>query len=159
MALFNEPALILRPICQLLDGWRYEEDQGEYQPVYEEFGSILMLVLAFVHRYHLTTDDVGLAGEDSFVKRLIERGHVSQELDTLTEGQSENLGGWIRALFDADSGISDALMSSCRPQDFYMLVPTLFSQSVMACHANVVEMENLKGGLECGCLVLGEWRR
>ncbi len=28
MLCFATPAAILQPICELLDGWRYEEDQG-----------------------------------------------------------------------------------------------------------------------------------
>ncbi|KAI9801264.1 MAG: mediator complex subunit [Piccolia ochrophora] len=147
MLLFSSPTSILRPICQLLDMWRYEDDQGEYQPVYEEFGCTLLLVLAFVHRYDLSAYDLGVATPDSFVANLLEKGHASMPLNSLSEEQSEQLGGWIRGLFETN-GISDELMSSCRPQDFYLLVPMLFSQSVLACHSNVMDMETLKGGLE-----------
>ncbi|KAI9829114.1 MAG: mediator complex subunit [Thelocarpon impressellum] len=148
MALFNSPSIILQPVCLLLDSWRDEEDQGEYQPVYEEFGCILLLVLAFVHRYDLTPHDLGTTGDQSFVARLIGQGYISDGLGSLTADQSKHLGGWIRALYDADNGISDDLMSSCRPHDFYILVPTLFSQSVTACQTNVMEVETLRGGLE-----------
>ncbi|KAI9848198.1 MAG: mediator complex subunit [Sclerophora amabilis] len=148
LLLFNSSMSILQPICQLLNSWRYEEDQGEHQPVYEEFGSILLLVLAFVHRYSLHASDLGVFDEDSFIYRLIEKSDISKSSETLTEEGGKHLSGWIKGLFDSDNVISDDLMSSCRPQDFYLLVPTLFSQSVAACRANVIDWETLKGGLE-----------
>jgi len=39
-------------------------------------------------------------------------------------------------------------MSSCPPQDFYLLVPTLFHHIVLACSTNNLSEEGLKGGLE-----------
>ncbi|KAI9832948.1 MAG: mediator complex subunit [Phylliscum demangeonii] len=148
MLLFSTPAAILQSICELLDSWRYDDDQGEYQPVYEEFGCILLLVLAFVHRYDLTAADVGIAGREPFVARLLTQGHQSQRLEQLSEAGRQQLGGWIRGLFEADNGISDELMSLCPPQDFYMLVPTLLQQSILACTADVMSRDTLKGGLE-----------
>jgi mediator of RNA polymerase II transcription subunit 5 len=121
----------------------------EYQPVYEEFGYILLLVLAIVHRYKLTATDLGLQNEDSFVTNLLRRGSVSQKIEDLTANQDKQLGDWIRGIFEVDGGINDDIMASCPPQDFYLLVPTLFSQSVSACNANIMDMETLKGGLEC----------
>ncbi|KAI9831464.1 MAG: hypothetical protein M1819_005063 [Sarea resinae] len=147
MLLFNTPANLLQPVCQLLDNWRFDEDQGEYQPVYDEFGCIFLLVLAFVHRYGLSSAELGIAAGDSFISRLLEKGSTNQPLEDLQSDQDKHLGGWIRGLFEAE-GIGDELMSSCRPQDFYLLVPTLFEQSVTACKANVLDMETLKGGLE-----------
>ncbi|KAI9867326.1 MAG: mediator complex subunit [Trichoglossum hirsutum] len=148
MLLFSKPASILQPICHLLDTWRYDEDQDEYQPVYEEFGYILLLVLAIVYRYRLTVIDLGLQNEDSFVTNLLRRGSVSQKIEDLTTDQSNQLGDWIRGIFDVDIGFNNEIMASCPPQDFYLLVPTLFSQSVSACNANIMDMEALKSGLE-----------
>lgn len=39
-------------------------------------------------------------------------------------------------------------MSSCPPQDFYLLVPSLFHHIVLACSTNNLNEESLKGGLE-----------
>lgn len=122
--------------------------------MYEEFGCILLLVLAFVHRYDLTALDLGITNSESFIAQLLEKGYTSHHIDELSEERSKQLGGWIHGLFEADNGISDELMSSCRPQDFYMLVPTLFDQSIMACQANVMSLETLKGGLECECVLI-----
>ncbi len=121
---------------------------GEYQPVYEDFGGILLLVLSFVHRYELSIAELGLSNDGSFITRLLAKCSVSQRIEDLQDEQNAHLGGWIRGLFEAE-GISDELMSSCPPQDFYLLIPMLFSQSVAACDANVLDMDTLKGGLEC----------
>lgn len=125
---------------------------GEYQPVYDEFGAILLLVLAFVHRYELTYHDIG-ARHDSFIAQLLSRGHISLPADELTDDQGRYLGKWLCALFGsefgAEEGINDELMSSCRPQEFYLLVPTLFEQTVFACSAEVFALDAVKGGLEC----------
>ncbi|KAL5440422.1 hypothetical protein PMIN06_009684 [Paraphaeosphaeria minitans] len=144
---FTSPTSILRPLCQFLDEWHYETDQ-EYQPVYDEFSAILVLVLAFVNRYELTYNDLGI-GHDSFVAQLLEGGHRSISSNDLTEEQGNHLGGWLKGLFDADKeGLSNDVFASCRPQEFYLIVPTLFHQAAMACSADVLSLDSVKGGLE-----------
>ncbi|KAK2753905.1 mediator complex subunit [Arachnomyces sp. PD_36] len=141
---------IVRAVTELMHGlyaWKWDEEQGESQPVYDEFGSILLLVLAFKHRYNLSPYDLGVSDSNSFVFRLLEQGSTSQRLGDLTETQSKNLGAWITALFIAE-GISDESMSSCSPQEFYLLVATLFSQSFNACETGKLEFDTLKGGFE-----------
>ncbi|KAI9701579.1 MAG: mediator complex subunit [Candelina mexicana] len=147
MLLFTSSSDLLLPICQVLNNWKFEEDQGEYQPVYEDFGGILLLVLAYVHRYELSIADLGLSNDGSFIARLLATESISQRTEDIPQEQNEHLGGWIRGLFEAE-GISDELMSSCPPQEFYLLVPILFSQSVAACDAAVLDLDTLKGGLE-----------
>jgi mediator of RNA polymerase II transcription subunit 5 len=150
MLLFDKPTTILQPVCDLLDNWHYDEDQVEYQPVYEEFGSILLLVLAFVNRYNLSTVDLGIRSPStSFVAKLLNQGHLSRAMENLTDQESSHLDGWIRGLFDSESGgLGDELMSSCPPQDFHLLVPTLFHHIVLACSTNNLSDESLKGCLE-----------
>ena len=149
MLLFDKPITILQPIGDLLNDWRYDEDQGEYQPVYEEFGSILLLVLSFTHRYNLTPMDLGLRSSPSFISKLLTQGHLSRAMEPLTEQEQSHLDGWIRGLFDNESGgLGDELMSACPPQDFYLLVPTLFHHIVLACSPNNLTDDSLKGGLE-----------
>ncbi|KAK6954677.1 hypothetical protein Daesc_004644 [Daldinia eschscholtzii] len=149
MLLFCKPITMLHPLCELLDNhWRYEEDQGEYQPVYEEFGSVLLLVLAFVHRYNLSTMDLGIR-PDSFVAKLLSVHQLSRPLDELTDRENGHLDSWIRGLFDTESGgLADELLSSCPPQDFYLLIPTLFHQIVLAYCTNHLDEESLKTGVE-----------
>ncbi|KAJ5483869.1 Mediator of RNA polymerase II transcription subunit 5 [Penicillium diatomitis] len=145
--LFRTSKQVLQPLCGLLDSWRWDEDQGENQPVYDEFGSILLLVLVFKYRYNLTPADMGISNSDSFVLKLLDRGSCSQKLNNLSEKQNKDLGAWIGALFIAE-GISEETMSACSPQDFYMLVATLFDQSLGACESGKMDFETLKGGFE-----------
>lgn len=150
MLLFEKPATILHPLCDLLDNWKYDEDQGEYQPVYEEFGSILLLVMAFAYRYNLSVSDLGIVSPDSFVSKLFGQGHQSRVFDELSEQQKGHLDGWIHGLFDSEAGgLGDELMSSCPPQDFYLLVSTLFQNIVLAFSTGHLSEESLRGGVEC----------
>jgi mediator of RNA polymerase II transcription subunit 5 len=156
LLLFNQPQKILYPLCELLDNWGgYDEDQGEYQPVYEEFGSILLLLLAFVYRYGLSPADLGIRSADSFVGRLLSKGHLCRPLDELTEQEKSHLSGWLHGLFDTEAGgLGDELMSSCSPQDFYLLIPTLFQQIVLALSTGNLADDLLRGGLECKFCVM-----
>jgi mediator of RNA polymerase II transcription subunit 5 len=68
----------------------------------------------------------------------------------LTEEQGKHLGNWLKGLYDADKeGLSNEVFASCRPQDFYLIVATLFHQTVVACSAGVLTFETVKSGLEC----------
>lgn len=127
---------------------------GEYQPPYEEFASVLLLVLAIVHRYNLNVEDLGASGSDNFVVKLLEHLSESTPTNQLNEEQNKHLTKWVQGLYATDdqgesSGISDETMSQCPPQAFYLLVPTLFEQSVQACQAGALSSNTLKGGLEC----------
>ncbi|KAG6003697.1 hypothetical protein E4U21_001805 [Claviceps maximensis] len=147
--LFEKLPAVLGPLCQLLDNWHYEEDQGEYQPIYEEFGSILLLILAFSYRFNLTAADIGIVSPDSSVAKILSRAHVSRERDDLTDQEKGHVTGWIKGLFDSDSGgLGDDLMSSCPPQDFHLLVATIFQNIVMAYTYGYLNDEALKGGIE-----------
>ncbi|MCJ1414605.1 mediator complex subunit [Xylographa parallela] len=119
----------------------------EHQPVYDEFGSILLLVLVFRQHFDLPDSELGVSYTDSFILRYIRRGCISRDPSELSEREKMLLGGWIKGLFETE-GISDELMSTCSPQDFYLLVATLFDQSLKACEAGVLGLETLKGGFE-----------
>ncbi|KAG5951308.1 hypothetical protein E4U53_003370 [Claviceps sorghi] len=149
LLLFEKLPAVLGPLCQLLDNWQYEEDQDEYQPIYEEFGSILLLILAFSYRYNLTAADIGIASSDSSVAKILGRAHVSHARNDLTDQEKGHVTGWIKGLFDSDSGgLGDDLMSSCPPQDFYLLVATIFQNIVVAYTYGYLNDESLKGGIE-----------
>ncbi|UKZ83590.1 hypothetical protein TrVFT333_011399 [Trichoderma virens FT-333] len=149
LLLFEKLPTVLEPICQLLDGWRYDEDQGEYQPVYEEFGAILLLVLAFAYRYGLSPADIGILSADSNVAKIIGRAHISLNLDQLTEQEHGHLGGWMHGLFDSDAGgLGDDLMSSCPPAEFYLLIATLFENIVIAYSQGSLTDDALRSGIE-----------
>jgi mediator of RNA polymerase II transcription subunit 5 len=74
-------------------------------------------------------------------------GSQSTPVEQLTEEQNTHLAQWTKGLFDPD-GITEEVMSSCRPQQFYLLVPTLFSQTVFACSTGVLPLDTVKNGLE-----------
>lgn len=150
LLLFDKTTTILSPLCELLDNWRYDDDQGEYQPVYEEFGSILLLLLAVVYRYNLSVLDLGIRSPDSFVAKLLGKGLLARPLDDLNEQEENQLSGWIHGLFDADgAGLADELLSSCPPQNLYLLIPTLFHNIVLAFSTGFLTEESLKTGIEC----------
>ncbi|KAG6034550.1 hypothetical protein E4U41_006495 [Claviceps citrina] len=149
LLLFEKIPAVLEPLWQLLDNWQYEEDQGEYQPIYEEFGSILLLILAFSYRYNLTATDVGIVSAESSVGQILDTAHVSREEEDLTDQEKEHVTGWITGLFDSDSGgLGDDLMSSCPPQKFHLLVATIFQRIVVAYTYGYLSDEALKGGIE-----------
>lgn len=150
LLLFETIPGILGPLCQLLDNWRYEEDQAEYQPVYEEFGAVLLLVLAFTHRYNLKPSDLGLYSPTSSVRRIITQAHINRDREQLSEQEDKHLNGWVMGLFDNEGGgLDDDLMSSCPPQDFYLIVAPLFYNIVVGYSHGYINDESLKGGVEC----------
>lgn len=138
LLLFIPPSDIIDPLCNLLDTWRYEEDQGEYQPVYEEFGSILLLILTLHHRHSIPPP----TNPSSFLTPLLSSSAC--RIETLSSSDAHaQLGGWVRELFD-NEGISDSLMASCLPQHFYRLIPTLFAQTLLAMDRGVLDLETVK---------------
>ncbi|CAP72901.1 uncharacterized protein PODANS_2_3320, partial [Podospora anserina S mat+] len=127
LLLFSPAQKILHPLRELIDHWGgYDEEQGEYQPVYEEFGSVLLLLMAFVYRYNISPADLGVRSPDSFVGKLIGGGHAVRLLSDLSPQEHLHLNGWIQGLFaEGGWGISAALS------------------------AGFLNEETLKSGLEC----------
>jgi mediator of RNA polymerase II transcription subunit 5 len=121
---------------------------GEHHPVYDEFGSIFLFILVFRQHFNLPDNDLGISYSDSFVLKYIRNGRSARNPSYLTEQEYQLLGGWIKGLFETE-GISDELMSTCNPKDFHLLVATLFDQSLRACEAGVLGLDNLKLGFEC----------
>ena len=164
--MFQSAKFVLAPLCLLLDEWNWDELQGEHrtfirprstgandgtgesQPVYDEFGSILLLILTVKHRYNIASTDLGATSPTSFVQRLVEQDASEQRLNDFDEASSKHLGAWISALFVAEE-LSDAVTSACSPQEFYPLVPSLLSQSLEACQMGMLSLEKLKSGFEC----------
>ncbi|KAI9714386.1 MAG: mediator complex subunit [Bogoriella megaspora] len=138
---------ILQPLCSLLDEYKYEEDQGEHQPVYEDFAGIFLLVLAMVHRYDLSKADLGVSGDQSFISQYLDKSLQSMSLNDLSPDQNNQLNSWICGLYQTES-ITEELMAACRPQDFYLLVPTLFDQTVLAGSSDAIKLDTIKTGLE-----------
>ncbi|KAL1304591.1 hypothetical protein AAFC00_003560 [Neodothiora populina] len=149
---YAQPLDILQPLCRTLHEWSHDEDQSEFQPPYEEFASILLLVLATIHRYQLSGPDLGLT-RDNFVIQLLAQMSDSIPTSKMTQEQNKHLSKWMQGLYATDehgetNGISDETMSHCPPQAFYLLVPTLLEQSIQGCRAGYLALNTLKGGLE-----------
>jgi mediator of RNA polymerase II transcription subunit 5 len=150
---YTQPADLLSPLCSLLNEWTHDEDQSEFQPPYEEFASVLLFILAMIHRYQLSESEIGTFSNDSFIIKLLGSLSTSIPASALDQDQNKQLTKWVQGLYATDDqgethGISDDTMSHCPPQSFYMLVPTLFEQSVRACKLTMLEINTLKGGLE-----------
>ena len=137
----------LQPLAAKHDCAHPDSTPGEYQPVYVEFSSCLMLLLSIVDRYQLSAADIHLVAPESFVGQLLSSGCQARPAPSLSE-QGRHLSGWVRALFETQ-GISDDLMSSCTPQDFYLIAPTLIRQSITACRTGLLSLDTLMDGLEC----------
>jgi mediator of RNA polymerase II transcription subunit 5 len=105
--------------------------------------------MAFVYRYDLTYHDIGI-GANTFMARVITKGHHSILPDDMTAEQNKHLGNWLKGLFDTgNEGLSNDVFASCRPQDFYVIAPTLFQQIVLALSHGILSFDTVKGGLEC----------
>jgi mediator of RNA polymerase II transcription subunit 5 len=160
--LIAEPMVVLQPLCDLLERWQYQEDQsryfvsclaqltvqGESHPVYDEFGSILLLILAFRYQFTLQESDLGITSSDLFLRTYFRNIRTPKRIEDLTESETQSLGCWVKSLFETE-GISDELMSKCPPKDFYLLVPTLFDQSLKASQAGILSLDTIKSGFEC----------
>ncbi|KAK6358916.1 mediator complex subunit, variant 2 [Orbilia brochopaga] len=148
LLLYAQPVAILEPLCVVLENWRYEDDQGEYEPVYREFGNILLLVMTVFYRHNLNFSHLGAIPPTSFVPMFIKQCHKDISVDDLARmgDRHAQLGGWIKALYEGE-GVTDEVMQSSRPQEYYSLVPTLIAQTVEACDRGILDTETLKGGL------------
>ena len=144
LMLFTPSDTLLRPLCQILDAWPENEDQ---QPVYDEFGGILLFVMAVRERFKMTTEEMGIENVNSFCAKYLRANSASRTLDNLSEHENEVFSSWIKGLFETE-GISDEIMSACRPSEFLLLIATLFDQCLKACRAKVLAMDTMKAGFE-----------
>ena len=151
--LFTQPTNIFLPLCNILNDWVHDQESSEFQPPYEEFACIFLFVLAAIHRYGLIAADLGMTQGDNFITKILRSVPQNLNYKDTTEEQKKQLGKWIDGLYSTDehgetTGIGDEVMSQCPPQAFYMLVPVLFEQSVIACKTNCLSIDTLRGGLE-----------
>jgi mediator of RNA polymerase II transcription subunit 5 len=151
--LFTQPIALLNPLCNILNDWVHDQDSSEFQPPYEEFACIFLFVLAAIHRYDLQAADLGLTQDDSFIMKMLRHVPQTLRLSDLSDEQNKQLSKWVGGLYATDengetTGIGDEVMSQCPPQAFYLLVPILFDQSVLACRSKVLSIETMRGGLE-----------
>lgn len=100
-----------------------------------------------IHRYSFSAADIAFSHEvnrESFIPQLLNQFSTAQRIEALDNSEHHaQLGGWVKELFEGE-GITDGLMMSCRPQEFYRLVPTLFAQSMMALQRGILDLETVK---------------
>ena len=158
LMLFTPAEELMAPFCRVVDQWlEHEEDGqggGEHQPVYDEFGGVLLFVAAVRHRFGLKNEEMGVesanggaSGDGAFLATYFATSSERRSVEELTTHESEMLGSWIKGLYETE-GISDELMSNCKPGEFHLLIATLLDQSIKACQAKVLPMETMKGGFE-----------
>ena len=126
--------------------YRLLTSTGENQPVYDEFGSILLLVITIFHCFQLDVHEY-MQETSSFTARYLRSAHVGQPIKHLDEQQSKSLGAWVRGLFETE-GISDELMSLSSPQAFHLGIATLFDQSFQACQTRILSLQTVRGGFD-----------
>ena len=148
LMLFTSTSDLLKSLCDTLDTWQMHEDQGEHQPVYDEFGSILLFVMLVHNRCDLRRDELSTDSSGSFVLQYLTESPTAKYQEDLSEKENNLLGAWIRSLFNENEGINDELMATSSPSDFHMIVATLLDQSLKACQAGFLPMSTLKDGLE-----------
>ena len=144
LMLITQSDALLRPFCQLLDAWPDHEDQ---QPVYDEFGGILLFVIAVQHRFSLTVEEMGVEDVNSFCAQYLRANSTSRSVDNFSQHENELFSSWIKGLFETE-GISDDIMSACKPSEFLLLIASLFDQCLKACQAKVLAMDAMRGGFE-----------
>ena len=149
LAMFVRPSYWLGPLCALLDEWRWDEIHGESQPLYEEFGSILLFIITSTRRLDLSKSELGT--QEGFVARYLDQEGI--ENFVLSEESLKHLGDWVYAMYVAE-GLSDEVTTSCSPQEFYTLIPNFLRQSWIAYQKGKLSLDALRGGLECMSYVM-----
>lgn len=147
IALFVKPSYFLSPICRLLDEWTWDDIHGESQPIYEEFGSVLLLLLTAKFRLHLSNDDLGLTSKNSFVAQYLSSGQAEGAASLSSGEQQRHLRDWIQNLY-FEEGLSDDVTTSCSPKEFYLMIPTLLHQSMTAFRTAKLSQHKLEQGLD-----------
>ncbi|KAJ9498280.1 mediator complex subunit [Exophiala xenobiotica] len=147
ISLFVPPAFWLGPLCTLLDEWHWSEIHGEAQPLYDEFGAAFLLILVCKTRLGLAKTELGIRKRDGFLAEYFNNADSEKDLGNLSEERITHLGNWINALYLAE-GLSDELFTNCSPHDFYILIPTLLRQSMIAYQQDKLTHESLKAGLD-----------
>lgn len=99
-------------------------------------------------RLGLAKTELGIRKKDGFLAEYFSNADSEKGLETLSEEKTTHLGNWINALYLAE-GLSDELCTNCSPHDFYILIPTLLRQSMIAYQQDKLTHESLKAGLDC----------
>lgn len=147
IAMFVRPSYFLSPICRLLDEWTWDDIHGESQPIYEEFGSVLLLVLTVKFRLRLSNEDIGLTSTTEFVAQYLSSSQAEGFPPLPSRDEQRHLRDWIDNLY-FEEGLSDDVTTSCSAKEFYLMIPTLFHQSMTAFATGKLSQHKLEQGLD-----------
>jgi len=100
--------------------------------------------LTIIYRYDLKADDYG----GTFVPQLFKKVLLANSAISDGPEDRQKTEGWIKELFE-EQGVSNALMSSCQPQEFYNIVPNIISDTLFAARGNHLRSQNLQSGIQC----------
>lgn len=106
------------------------------------------MILVTKARLGISKSGLGIRKKDGFLAEYLDQENSEESLESLSDERRTHLGNWINALYLAE-GLSDELFTNCSPHDFYLLIPTLLRQSVMAYGQGKLTEESLRAGLEC----------
>ncbi|GAA6007271.1 hypothetical protein JCM10207_001566 [Rhodosporidiobolus poonsookiae] len=148
--LYVEPKEVLSPLRSVLDGFEAGEGQGEEyggenNPT-ERYGALVLFVQVVVNRFQLC-DNLAyhLGSTTSFFTSFLPSSTATYALSVMSDDERAAVSGWIAALFG--EGISDDLMHATNPRTLLRVAPTILKQSLMACHAGVVDLDVLRDAL------------
>ncbi|KAL9081636.1 MAG: hypothetical protein Q9159_007175 [Coniocarpon cinnabarinum] len=126
---------------------QHDEEEGEHQPVYDEFSACVLLLLAVGYRFKLSPTELGFPMDVPLWYPLLHGKVSAMPVSALDEDQNKRLSGWIGGLFESNI-LGEDILASCPPQEFYMLLPTILQQTIMACRLDALERSHLHNGLE-----------
>ena len=81
------------------------------------------------------------------MSHYLQSAHIARSIGQLEDREVKALGAWIHGLLDTE-GITDELMSTCSPQDFHLLIASLFDQSIEACQMGTLTLNTVKSGFD-----------
>lgn len=159
VVLYIEPLRLIKQILNYLDNWQADEEDLNFQDTFTDFGSMFLLLVFLVKRYNVTLEQLLLLKTDhssySFcIDSLSNFGNLdgfnTESLDKNNQSMvnEDLIDGWINALFDSSSGISDELMSKSSVKQCFKLIPMIFKQAFLAYKENLIDLDTFKGGVE-----------
>ncbi|KAF9427000.1 mediator complex subunit [Podila epigama] len=151
--LLRPPSALLIPLESYVNNLRQneEDDIDTCNSNLEGFGIVLVLVMSIIRRYELANClDTVLKDRNGFCHMWLLRTSSTippTSMSSMTSDMHALMGRWISALFDS-MGISDDLIQTSQPQMLLEIAPSIFEQSLAACHAGVIDSTILTSGLD-----------
>lgn len=151
--LLRSPSALLIPLESYVNNLQQneEDDIDTCNSNLEGFGIVLILIMTTVRRYELAGClDTVLKDKHGFCYLWLLRTSSTippMSLSSMSAEMHALMGRWISALFDS-MGISDDLIQTSKPQMLLEIAPSVFDQSLAACHAGVIDSTTLNSGLD-----------